>query len=462
MSQVLEARIDAAPLKRVEFQPPAREIRIGLLGAGSVGQAVIRCCARGPAGGAALRPVVAAALVRDAARPRGLPRERITAQVDAFFNPAAPYDVVIEVLGGVEPARTLVARALATGTPVVTANKSLLAACGDELRALAAENGTTLRCEASVLAGVPLLGALARRPLVAAARRLSGIVNGTSNFILSAMRRESLTLADALAKAVERGLAEPSADNDLLGIDACEKLVVLLAHVGAAGVRPRQIETSGITRLRPDDLAAAAAFGGVIKAVAHASIAEGGVRAFVGPAFLSHDHALAAIEREQNAIVLQGDEVGELLFAGPGAGPDVTAVSILDDVHEIATEAFTVQRTEAQAHSAQPAEHDARRTVVRPPRPGFGHLTLDIRPALTPWFVRFEFSAPPPAPARLAEFLGAHAVWLRRTADARSRSGSFVIHALAHECWRERLDQALAELGRATGAESFACRVLDA
>lgn len=448
MPQTLETPTISAVRKSAKPHRRPREIRIGLLGAGSVGQAVIRRCARWREGDALIRPTIAAALVRDAARPRGLPPERVTDDVEAFFDPENSFDVVVEVLGGIEPARTLVARALAAGTPVVTANKSLLAAHGDELRTLAAANRTSLRCEASVLAGIPLLGTLARRPLVANVRRLSGIVNGTSNFILSAMRRESLSLREALATAVELGLAEPNADNDLLGIDACEKLAVLLAHIGAPGVRPRQIETVGITRLRPDDLAAAASFGGVIKPIAHASRDDDGVRAFVGPAFLSSDHALATIEREQNAVVLQGEGVGELLFAGPGAGPDVTAVSILDDVIEVGTSA------QCTVHSAQQGRGGRATSDDQP-------SSLDLQPSLTPWFVRFEFRTPPPSPARLAEFLGAHGVWLRRTADTRSSGGVFTIHALTHECWRDRLEQALAELSAATGGETFACRVLE-
>lgn len=459
MPQTLESPTIAGIPKSAGPRRKPREIRIGLLGAGSVGQAVIRRCARWRDSDGPLRPVIAAALVRDASRPRGLPPERVTDDAELFFNPEEVYDVVVEVLGGVEPARTLVARALAAGTPVVTANKSLLAAHGDELRALAAASRTSLRCEASVLAGIPLLGTLARRPLVADVRQLSGIVNGTSNFILSAMRRESLTLRDALTKAAELGLAEPNADNDLLGIDACEKLVVLLAHIGAPGARPRQIETAGITRLRPEDLAAAASFGGVIKPVAHASRDDDGVRAFVGPAFLSADHALAAIEREQNAIVLRGDGVGELLFAGPGAGPDVTAVSILDDVIETATgdgSGFRVQKgAQCTLHSSQTTDRGARTTPA--PQPS----VFDLLPCLTPWFVRFEFRSSPPAPARLAEFLGAHGVWLRRTADVRAGGGVFTIHALTHECWRDRLEEALAQLTAATGGEMFACRVLE-
>lgn len=453
MPQTLETPAITTVRKSAKLHRRPREIRIGLLGAGSVGQAVIRRCARWRDADAPIRPVIAAALVRDASRPRGLPPERVTDDAELFFNPEEPCDVVIEVLGGVEPARTLVARALSAGTPVVTANKSLLAAHGDELRALAAANRTSLRCEASVLAGIPLLGTLARRPLVAEVRQLSGIVNGTSNFILTAMRRESLALPAALANAIELGLAEPNADNDLLGIDACEKLVVLLAHAGAPGVRPRQIETAGITRLRPDDLVAAADFGGVIKPVAHASLDDDGVRAFVGPAYISSEHALAGIEREQNAIVLRGDSIGELLFAGPGAGPDVTAVSILDDVFEVAT-GQAGGSAQCTVQSAQHGRGERATSNVQP-------SPFDLHPSLTPWFVRLEFRSPPPSPARLAEFLGAHGVWLRRTADTQSSGGAFTIHALTHECWRDRLEQALAELGAATGGESFACRVLE-
>ena len=187
-----------------------KTVRIGLLGFGRVGAAVARAAgvaqARFRARGLDL--VVTCALVGDARRPRDLDADAppLTDAVEVFFSRA--YDVVVEVVGGVEPARALVARALDRGVPVVTANKSLVAAHGAALRALAARRGTSLRYEASAIAGVPFIDTLARRPLVADVSRLSGIVNGTSHYVLTAMERERLSFAEALDRA--RQLGTPS------------------------------------------------------------------------------------------------------------------------------------------------------------------------------------------------------------------------------------------------------------
>lgn len=310
-------------------------VRIGLLGCGRVGQAVIDLAGRadGPLGAAGLQVDCIRALVRDASRPRAVPADVLTTSSRDVLD--SGIDVVVEVLGGAEPARTLVAAALDAGVPVVTANKTLMARHGPELRARARNRGVALACDAAVVAGVPFLGSLARRPHLSAVRRLAGIINGTSHFVLTAMAAGA-PLDAALADAVARGYAEPDADADLSGRDAAEKLTVLLHLCGAERARVDDLVRVGLCDLRPADLTGARLLSGAIKPVALASLEPDDAGSWIGPAFVCADHPFAGLAGVTNALALSGAASGTVTFAGPGAGPDVTAAAILDDVAEVA------------------------------------------------------------------------------------------------------------------------------
>ena len=178
--------------------------------------------------------------------------------------------VIVEALGGLEPARTLVLEAIARGIPVVTANKSLLAHHGDELLEAASVAGVPLRYEASVIAGVPFLGTFARRPYASALSAFSGILNGTTNFILSQMADGGRDYGSALSDAQRRGFAEPDPSKDVGGVDAVEKLTILIRQFAGLRVDPGAIETTGIERITSDDLAGARGLGGTLKPVVYA------------------------------------------------------------------------------------------------------------------------------------------------------------------------------------------------
>lgn len=345
-------------------------VRVGLLGYGQVGQAVVRVArASAPAlrhAGVSIEFV--AALVRDRGRLRpgaadaGGPAVPLVLDAGAVFD-AAP-DVVVEVLGGAEPARTLVARALGLGLPVVTANKTVVARHGVALAETARRHTATFAYEAAVLAGVPCLGALARRPLVARARRILGIVNGTSNAVMTAMRRGATAQA-ALGDAQARGYAEPDATADLSGRDAAEKLAILLQITGANAVAPDELPRTSVLDVTCDDHAGAARAGGVLKPVAWADC-TGRPGAWVGPAFVCDAHPLARVDGVENALSLTGHDGHTVMFTGPGAGPDVTAATVIDDVVEMAR-----------------ASRPAREAAVGPPclAPSW------TAPPITPWFV---------------------------------------------------------------------------
>lgn len=321
-------------------QRDVRTIRIGLLGLGHVGQAVARLAGdRAAVAHAGIRFHVEQALVRDLEKPRPCPKPgRLTADPSAFLR--GTYDVVIDTLVGVEPARTLVARCLAQGIPVVTANKALVAEHGVHLETLARAHGASFRFEATALSAVPFLGTFAERPLVASVDRLLAIVNGTSNFVLTSLA-DGVPFDTALGRARDAGYAEPDASRDIDGLDAADKLLLLASLFGWGRLTRESLDVRGIRGIGPADLAAARSLGGTIKPVVFAQRDSAGVRAFVGPAFIAGTEPLASLRGPLNGIRLDGRHVENLFFSGPGAGPDVTAATLLDD----AVQATSVDRS---------------------------------------------------------------------------------------------------------------------
>jgi len=403
--------------------------RIGLLGLGNVGSAFARLARDGAAALAprGFIPVIANALVRDAARSRPADLSaRITDDHEAFF--AEPVDVIVEALGGVEPAFTLVRRALDRGIPVVTANKSLIAAHGDELARLARCRGTALRYEAACIAGVPFLGTFERRALVARAAGVTAILNGTSNYILTAMTRGG-SFESALAGAQHLGYAEPDPSMDISGADAAEKLTILIRLFGRLLIDPREIPLDGLGSVEADDIAAAIAFGGSLRPVSRASWHGTAVQAHVGPAFLAGAHALARVSGVTNGIVIDA-EGGAQCYIGPGAGPDVTAATLLDDVSEVVTE---------------------RR--VRTPPSGAVQTADSISRPESAWFIRFTGTA---RPSDIADLLGAYGIWCTRLERRADR-----VYAVTCEASVARLNAALDAVQAATGASTAAFPALN-
>lgn len=309
-----------------EVKPPKdRPSRIALLGCGNVGREVAhRLVQAGPRLGAELVSV----LVRDPTRDRGLPASLFTDHFGRVLD-AAP-DLVVELIGGLDPAGGLVAEALGRGIPVVTANKTLIAHQGERLAGEARRTGVALAYEASVCAAVPVLASLRQ---LEGDRVLSirGIVNGSCNYILTRLGA-GLSFEAALAEARARGLVEPDPSADISGRDSAEKVCVLAAAAGVHGVTPEHVECEGIERVGPDDLKAARRLRCTIKLIAELDLADGGTSLRVGPTLVPLGHPLAGIEGEENGVVVTTDLAGELFFRGKGAGPGPTASAVLGDV----------------------------------------------------------------------------------------------------------------------------------
>jgi homoserine dehydrogenase len=354
--------------------------------------------------------------VRDPHKQRFGPAIRLS--TDAADVLASGVDVVVEVLGGLEPARRLVALALDAGIPVVSANKTLVADSGLELQTLAARRGTSFALDAAVLAGVPFLGSLSRRPLVSAAREIAGILNGTSNFILSRMAGGA-AFEDALAEAIARGYAEPDSSADVEGIDAAQKLAILLQIAGCPGVRGELLPRSGLGILDARDFAAARRLGGVIKPVAFASLDPSAGGAWVGPAFLQDDHPFAELNGVTNGLQLTAANGHAVTFVGPGAGPEVTATTILDDVVEVMT-GSRVQYTRSTKKDLGCLLDDSK---TRSSICAFLNRQKDTRGLSPPagrWFVRVS-DRPDVRTAHLAEFLAANGMPALHLMEDRAR-----------------------------------------
>lgn len=418
----LSERAAGAAVRGVDCHPAT--CRIGLLGVGNVGSAFTRL-ARDASATLATRGfavIVSSALVRDVTRARDAQLAAPpTDDHDAFF--AEPIDVIVEALGGVEPAYTLVKRALDRGIPVVTANKSLIAAHGDELSRIARNRGTALRYEAACIAGVPFLGTFERRALVSRAAGVTAILNGTSNYILTAMTRGG-SFEAALAGAQRLGYAEPDPSMDISGADAAEKLTILVRLLGRLVVDPASIPLDGLGSVEAEDIAAAAAFGGALRPVSRAAWDGTRIHAHVGPAFLGGAHPLARVSGVTNGVVIDAER-GAQCYIGPGAGPDVTAATLLDDVAEVITE---------------------RR--VRTPNAEIVHPATFVARPDSGWFVRLGGAA---RQSDIADLLGSYGIWCTRIAPRGDR-----VYALTCHASPARIHAALDAVQAATGLAATA------
>jgi homoserine dehydrogenase len=412
------------PLRVRAPKPPTqgavRTIRIGLLGVGQVGQAVARLAAdRSATAHAGLRFHVEQALVRDVAKVRRCPRPgRLTSNPSAFLR--GQYDVVVDALDAIEPARTLVARLLGRGTNVVTANKALVAAHGAHLETIAAARGAAFRYEATALSAVPFLGTLAARPIVASVTRVRAIVNGTSNYLLTSLAEPGVSFQDAVTRAQQLGYAEPDPSRDLDGLDAADKLLLLAQLFGWGRVAREALEVRGIRAVTPDDLAAARSAGGVIKPIVAAERDAAGVSAFVGPAFLAATEPLASLAGALNGIRLDGRYVSNLFFSGPGAGPDVTAATLLDDAVQAATT-----------------------TTQGPPRPAPSTTPAFPSSPATAWFLRVTFPGVLPSEPAVAQLVSSCGVQVERVAAHTSANSRWL---LVGPQSRRDIDAAMARL----------------
>ena len=318
-----------------------KEIKIGLLGLGNIGTGTYKVLEmnRDQIEGSVGAPVrITKILEKDIDRERDITvsRDQFVSDPEEIFSDPE-IDIVIELLGGVEPAATLIEQALRSGKHVVTANKAAVAANYHRLMQAAEDGGVQFRFEASVGGGIPVLTALTGCLQANRFNRVLGIVNGTTNYILDKMTSEGLPYEEVLKDAQAKGFAEADPTADVEGIDAANKLSILMALMFDHYVHPKDIPTKGITGVTAEDIEDARSKNQLIKLIAYAEVMEdGSLKYEVRPMRIIDTHPLSGVHREYNAVFVEGNAVGNLMFYGPGAGPLPTGSAVLGDVMEIA------------------------------------------------------------------------------------------------------------------------------
>jgi homoserine dehydrogenase len=415
------------------------EVRIGLLGLGTVGAGVVKILQSQRATleeRAGCRLALAAIADTDLTRPReGLDLAALPMTNDAARVLSDPdLHIVIELVGGLEPARTFILRALAAGKHVVTANKALLAHHGVELYEEARRRRVTLAFEAAVAGGIPLIRAVKEGLPANKILGLAGIVNGTCNYILSKMTDEGLDFSLVLKEAQTHGYAEADPTLDIEGLDSAHKLQILASIAFRTSVELKDIHTEGITRVTSSDIAYARELGYRIKLLAIAKAVDGGVEVRVHPTMIPATSPLAAVSGVFNAVFITGDAVGDLMFYGRGAGQMPTASAVWSDALEIA-------RNIAHGIPALALE-----------LPSVGPVALPVRPMESvrcAYYLRVMVRDKPGVLSRVAGILGENDISIANVIQkGRGTREAVPVVMMTHEAREKDMRAALAAIDR--------------
>ncbi|MDH3260376.1 MAG: homoserine dehydrogenase [Acidimicrobiia bacterium] len=374
------------------------KVGIGILGGGTVGGALLQYLINEQAAIVAktgLELEVRRVAVRSLSKTRAfpIPVEIITDRPEQLIDDPS-IDLVVELMGGLEPAGDLVMRALQAGKPVVTANKELVAARGAELIQRAEEKGVSLLFEAAVGGGIPIIRPLSESLAGERITRVLGIVNGTTNYILTRMSEDDLGFDEAVEEAQALGYAEADPTADVSGADAAAKTAILASLAFGTWVSVDAVYREGIESIEPIDLRFAATLGYIPKLLAIGVETPTGVSARVHPALVPLDHPLASVRGANNAVFIEGPQVGQLLFMGPGAGGGPTATAVLGDIIDAARELLAHAQVAPRIRFAPGRLRD------------FGEIE-------TKWYVRLEVADAPGVLALVAGTFGEFGVSIK-------------------------------------------------
>ena len=396
-----------------------KSYNVAVLGAGNIGSAVISRLLH--LDKELLDINLSKVLVKDATKERDFDKNLLTEDFNEIANDEN-INLVIEVLGGIEPGKGYINTLLQKGKSVITANKDIVADCGEELIKAAQKNNTSLYFEAAVAAGIPVL-----KPLIESLRgeelkRVAGIINGTSNYILTAME-EGSTYEDALQNAQDLGYAEPDPTNDVEGIDAKYKAMIL--SLLCFGVSPSTdgVYTEGISQITKDDFDWAKRLNKTIKLVAQIDNSEDGFNARVYPVLVDNKHPLAAIRGALNAVLVEGENINQLVFSGPGAGAAPTASAIIGDVL-------------SACH--QMASNQTNWYPLRSPKTG----DKAMKDVYSSWFIRLSVKDEPGVLATIASLFGDNNVSIESVIqEGRGDNAELVL--VTHEAAEENLTSSI-------------------
>ena len=396
-----------------------KSYNVAVLGAGNIGSSVISRLLH--LDKELLDINLSKVLVKDATKERDFDKILLTEDFNEIANDEN-INLVIEVLGGIEPGKGYINTLLQKGKSVITANKDIVADCGEELIKAAQENNSSLYFEAAVAAGIPVL-----KPLIESLRgeeltRVAGIINGTSNYILTAME-EGSTYEDALQNAQDLGYAEPDPTNDVEGIDAKYKAMIL--SLLCFGVSPSTdgVYTEGISQITKDDFDWAKRLNKTIKLVAQIDNSEDGFNARVYPVLVDNKHPLAAIRGALNAVLVEGENINQLVFSGPGAGAAPTASAIIGDVL-------------SACH--QMASNQTNWYPLRSPKTG----DKAMKDVYSSWFIRLSVKDEPGVLATIASLFGDNNVSIESVIqEGRGDNAELVL--VTHEATEEDLTSSI-------------------
>ena len=406
------------------------EINVGLMGLGVVGTGV---AAHLLGKNAVLSDLTGRSvnlkkvLVRDASRSRDveLPAGVMTTNAEDILSDPDIH-IVVEVMGGTDPAENYLKQALASGKHIVTANKEVMAKSGYEMMTLARDSNANLLFEASVGGGIPIVGCMMNELAANDIRSIRSIINGTTNYILTKMAHERTGFQQALGEAQELGYAESDPTNDIEGIDAAYKLTILASLAYRRSFQPSDIYREGISKLEPQDFRYAEELGYAIKSLAIANLNEGAVQLRVYPALVPAEHMLAKVDGVYNAVEVDGSLCGQVLFHGAGAGREPTTSAVVGDIIEAARR--------IGCHSPSMALRNGSELRVRP--------MGDLR---SRYYVRLEVADHPGVLAQIAQLLGdgqiSIAAVLQRDTHPETESAEIVI--TTHPAREEPMQKAL-------------------
>lgn len=392
-------------------------IRLGLIGLGTIGAGVAKVMLSSSltAIGYPQSPIELSRIAESnpaKTAPPGFPSEYFSASAEDILRDKS-IKVVVELIGGEHPAYEIISDALKAGKHVVTANKEVISKHGNTLTMLALEHGVTIRYEASVGGGIPLIAPFQRDLIANDVLAIHAIVNGTTNYIVTKMGDENLDFSVALRQAQKLGYAEANPANDIEGNDAAYKIAILSSLGFRSEVTPQDVFREGISRLKARDFRYARELGYSIKLLAIAKKSEAGIQVRVHPVFIPDESLLAKVKGVFNAIQVEGDLVGKVIFYGRGAGPEPTSSAVIADVVNICTDI-------ASGKSSRPAPYPGRRLSITP------MAELTIR-----YYLRINVADRPGVLAQISRILGENLISIssvmQKEADPDAKSAEIVI-----------------------------------